>query len=179
MSLALVDESGVGKGKAEASAHIIYVAGILRLVVEAGHRALYGVGTEAQRSVRLGVGCKVAWESHVSCVIGIGHPELVVGSHFCYTRLGYGINVNSCWSAAVGIDIHLVSLTCLEGLGVELCNIGAGICRSRSHVCSDYGGRAYEGDIDSGNRVLLVETYLGVRICIGVGVAFIISLAPG
>ena len=179
MSLALVDESGVGKGKVEASAHIIYVAGILRLVVEAGHRALYGVGTEAQRSVRLGVDCKVAWESHVSCVIGIGHPKLVVGSHFCYTRLRYGINVNSCWSAAVGIDIHLVSLTCLEGLGVELCNIGAGICRSRSHVCSDYGGRAYEGDIDSGNLVLLVKTYLDVRIGIGVGVALTISLAPG
>ena len=140
------------------------------------------MGTEAQRSVRLGVGCKVAWESHVSCVIGIGHPELVVGSHCCYARLGYGINVNSCWSAAVGIDINLVSCVCLEGLGVELCNIGAGICRSRSHVCSDYGGdRAYEGDIDSGNRVLLVETYLGVRSGIGVGVALTraVSFAPG
>ena len=140
------------------------------------------MGTEAQRSVRLGVGCKVAWESHVSCVIGIGHPKLVVGSHFCYTRLRYGINVNSCWSAAVGIDIHLVSGTCHEGLGVELCNIGADVCSSRSHVCSDYGGaRAYEGDIDGGNRVLLVETYLDVRIGIGVGVALTltISLAPG
>ena len=138
------------------------------------------MSTEFQRGVRLGVWCKVIREFYRIGPIGIGHPELVVSGHCSDCCIRNLINVESVWSAAVGIDVNLVSRSGSELQRVEGCNIGVGTCSRRSDIlCDKILITLYKGDVDCRNLVLLVETDFGVRIGIRVRITGVVSLAPG